>query len=195
MIMTLYCLNCGNKLNKKGNIKYCVKCRPEINRIRHNKICAKYRKKHKKTLIRVCIYCKTKFEVNSNVQLYCDDCIKKRRRHQSHDKKRLYKHPEKNLWHNAKKRAKRKNLPFEIKITDLKLPKLCPVLGIPLYIDPPKKKGDGRGGHGYSIDKIDNNKGYTKDNICIISDRANRLKSDGTLEEFKKIVKYIEKYS
>jgi hypothetical protein len=43
------------------------------------------------------------------------------------------------------------------------------------------------------IDRIDTSKGYLKDNIKVISWRANRLKSDGTLEELEKIVNYMRK--
>jgi hypothetical protein len=46
-----------------------------------------------------------------------------------------------------------------------------------------------------SVDRIDNNSGYTKDNIKVISFRANRLKSNGTLEEFEQIVKYLSSNS
>lgn len=40
-----------------------------------------------------------------------------------------------------------------------------------------------------SIDRFDNSKGYTVDNCWWISDRANRLKRDGTLYEFQLLVR------
>ena len=42
-----------------------------------------------------------------------------------------------------------------------------------------------------SFDRIDNTKGYVKGNVIIISWRANRLKNNGTKEDFEKILKYL----
>ena len=43
-----------------------------------------------------------------------------------------------------------------------------------------------------TLDRIDNNKGYVKGNVKVISHRANSLKSSGTILEFTKIIEYIE---
>lgn len=90
----------------------------------------------------------------------------------------------------AKKRAKRDGLPFEIIESDIVVPKICPVLGIPLQI------GVGfRSENSPSLDKIIPNKGYTKDNICVISYRANRLKSDASLAELEKVIDYMKQFN
>jgi hypothetical protein len=45
-----------------------------------------------------------------------------------------------------------------------------------------------------SLDKIIPSKAYTKGNIVVISDIVNRLKSDASLEDLKKIINfYIKK--
>jgi predicted RND superfamily exporter protein len=44
-----------------------------------------------------------------------------------------------------------------------------------------------------SFDRIDSTKGYSVDNLIVISYRANKLKSDATLEEMRKIVNFYEK--
>lgn len=56
--------------------------------------------------------------------------------------------------------------------------------------------GETRGGAAPapSLDRFDNAKGYTPENIVVISSRANRLKSNASLEELQAIVKYMEKY-
>jgi hypothetical protein len=185
------CILCGQnieELPKKS--KYCVPCK----RLRHNEVCREYNKKHKKILYKYCKLCNTKFKANSNRQVHCQKCIDSKAKNRFYDIQRLYKYPNKNLFYNAKRRAKTKNLEFSITLKDIQLPKSCPVLGIPLYIDPIFNNGKkGRGGHGYSIDRINLDKVYTKDNICIISDRANRLKSDATIEELEKILDYMKK--
>lgn len=43
-----------------------------------------------------------------------------------------------------------------------------------------------------SIDRINQDSGYTKDNIRVISWRANHIKNDATLEELEKIVAYVK---
>ncbi len=87
----------------------------------------------------------------------------------------------------ARLRAKKKGLEFSIEISNLIIPKFCPVLGILLEF------GKGQCGSISSsptIDRIDNSKGYTKDNICIISHRANILKRDATPQELDLLAAY-----
>ncbi len=105
------------------------------------------------------------------------------------NKKYNAKYPEKYLYRVCKKRAKKREIFFELLPEDIHIPNYCPVLGIPLYFS------EGHASYNSpSIDRIDNNKGYTKDNICVISYRANILKNNGTLEEFEAIIRYIKEY-
>lgn len=67
------------------------------------------------------------------------------------------------------------------------MPIYCPVLGIKLV------PGGQIKDHSPSLDRIDNTKGYVKGNVHVISDRANRLKSDGTPEELMKVALYFQR--
>lgn len=91
----------------------------------------------------------------------------------------------------SKQRAKLKNIEHEITVEDLialyPLDGKCPVLGVELEFG-----SAGFRENSPSIDKINPNKGYTKDNIQVISWRANRIKGDATLEELELLVAYLK---
>jgi len=91
----------------------------------------------------------------------------------------------------AKRRAKKKKLEFSIIREDLVVPEHCPIFNTPLVYN--RKKGKTfQGWDSPTVDRIDNTKGYTKDNIAIISWRANSIKGNATLKELKSIVKWLE---
>ena len=79
---------------------------------------------------------------------------------------------EKNLFQQAQHRAKTKGIAFDIEVSDIVIPKICPILGLPL-----KKSVDGNRDLSPSLDRIDNSKGYTNGNIQVISSKANTMKS------------------
>lgn len=87
--------------------------------------------------------------------------------------------PLKSLLSVARHRAKRKGMEFTLTPEDfMPVPELCPVLGIPM------RQGMGsRDPNARSIDRLDSRKGYTPDNVRLISLRANHLKSNATPEE------------
>lgn len=88
----------------------------------------------------------------------------------------------------AKKRAKTLNIEFDITKEDVVIPEFCPVLGIRLEV--------GMGVHhdaSPSIDRMDNVAGYVKNNISVISLKANRIKSNASFDEIKKIFTWMEK--
>ena len=96
---------------------------------------------------------------------------------------------------NSKIRAKTKKLPHNITSDDIRevWPKdnICPVLKKPFEMG--FKSGKTKS-MAPSLDKIIPSKGYTKGNIVVISDIVNRLKSDASLEDLKKIINfYIKK--
>jgi len=93
------------------------------------------------------------------------------------------------LYHVAKSRAKRKGLPFTIDKEDVRIPEFCPILGIKL------ERGDKKfHDNSPSLDQIIPNKGYTKDNVMVISFRANRLKGDGSIEELEKVLAFLKEH-
>ena len=94
-----------------------------------------------------------------------------------------------NLWLKAKRRANKKGIYFKLEPVDIpEIPIKCPILDIKLKINSNKKTLDSSS----SLDRINNNKGYIKDNIMVISHRANRMKGDFTIKELKRLLKFLE---
>lgn len=97
------------------------------------------------------------------------------------------------IYNRLKESAKKRGIPFHISISELSnisIPLNCPILGIPLAFNRGSQKDNS-----ISFDRIDSSKGYTVDNLVVISVRANKLKSDATLEELQKIASfYTELY-
>lgn len=91
------------------------------------------------------------------------------------------------LWRKAKRRAEKEGLLFDIEVTDVVIPKLCPVFGIP--IGPLMGQNNGA-----SIDRIEPDKGYTKGNIVVISRRANTLKGNATIHELIDLARFYSSY-
>jgi hypothetical protein len=91
----------------------------------------------------------------------------------------------------SKQRAKKKNILHDLTIEDLRLiyPKdgKCPVFGFVL-----KFGNAGFRDHSPSIDKIDSKGGYTKDNVQVISWKANRLKTDATVKEIELLLSFMK---
>lgn len=89
----------------------------------------------------------------------------------------------------SKQRAVLKGLEHTLTVEDLKqlypIDNICPILGIELAWGFPKDTSP-------SLDRIDSSKGYTYDNCHIISNRANRIKTDATLKELEAVVKYLK---
>lgn len=78
------------------------------------------------------------------------------------------------MWKQAKHRAKYdyNNMEFSIEVADIQIPETCPYLGV-AFVPLDKDLG-------YSLDRIDSAKGYTKDNIRVISYMANKMKNNAT---------------
>ena len=97
------------------------------------------------------------------------------------------------LLNHLKQSAKKRNIHFDLTMNDLNnlsFPLTCPILGIPLYFN--------RGfaaDNSYSVDRISNDVGYTIDNVIIVSNRVNTLKSNATVDEMRKIADFYAKLS
>jgi hypothetical protein len=89
----------------------------------------------------------------------------------------------------SKTRAKQRNIPFDLKLSNITIPKVCPVLGIPLFW------GEKQSDNTPSIDRVVPERGYVLGNCHVISMKANRLKNNATVEELKAILEYVTGHS
>jgi len=167
--------------------------------------------------IKKCIRCGAVLVEGENWKVYakgnyvnkCDECLKIEKREYAREwarrnpekaRARCKKHRDKIKKENpklykcrqmagsAQKRAKKHGWDFEINGDYLYsiAPDYCPILGVKIdYTANDKRK------YSASIDRIDSSKGYTKDNVQIISYLANLMKSNATPEEMVKFAEYV----
>jgi hypothetical protein len=69
---------------------------------------------------------------------------------------------------------------------DIAIPDHCPILGMKL-----ERGLDGGLDNSPSLDRIIPALGYVPGNVRVISNRANRIKSDSTPEELSRILTYV----
>lgn len=85
----------------------------------------------------------------------------------------------------AKNRAKHLKLDFDLDISDINIPEECPVLKVPFKF---KTK------YAMSLDRIDPSKGYVKNNVQIISRKANLMKQDATQQELRNFANWVNTF-
>lgn len=127
---------------------------------------------------RECTSCGVIFEITSKMTM-CKACNSKRVKSQT---------PEWKMHQRAKVRCKKNGREFSIKVDDIVIPDKCPILGIEINCN------SGRPGayrNSPSLDRIDNSKGYTPDNIQVISQQANAMKHSASNSDLHKFAQWI----
>jgi hypothetical protein len=106
-------------------------------------------------------------------------------------RKRRARLPQEALVIQAKSRAKRDGLPYNLTIEGLHWPTHCPIFGLELDYN---KTNPGERTIRHSVPTLDrkvNELGYVLGNVFVISHRANRIKSDATVEELEAVLNYM----
>lgn len=93
------------------------------------------------------------------------------------------------LLSDAKRRAKRYSMLFNLDLRSIYKPTHCPVFGFELIYQASRKRLP----NSASLDRIDSAKGYTIDNVWIISWRANQVKTDATADELETVCAAMRK--
>lgn len=133
--------------------------------------------------------------------------LRDRGRQQEYRKSRLAKYaeyqrnsraksPKDHLVHQARARAKKASLPFDISVETIHWPTHCPVLGLELnYSKEPiaSRKAWQVRSNTVTLDRHVNELGYVPGNVFVISHRANRIKSDASAEELMAVAQYAKR--
>lgn len=101
---------------------------------------------------------------------------------------RLESDPRHSLIYNARQRARKKEIAFNLTVNDITVPAKCPALGMELKVGQRYCNSNSP-----TIDRIDNTKGYIKGNIIVVSHKANTIKNNATLEELNKVAEFYKK--
>lgn len=94
---------------------------------------------------------------------------------------------ERRLFNAAKIRAKYKGIEFNISVEDIVIPNNCPYFNVPLT----RIFDNGRTDFNPSLDRIENSKGYVKGNVQVISNLANSMKRNASIEQLIEFAKNI----
>lgn len=93
----------------------------------------------------------------------------------------------KSVLRSAKIRAKALGVLFDLTLDDLFIPDVCPIFNTPMSWSN-KITNDTP-----SLDRLIPEKGYVSDNVAFISMRANRIKSDASLNDLLKITDWMQR--
>jgi hypothetical protein len=99
----------------------------------------------------------------------------------------------KSILADAKKRAKKQGVPFSLTLEHLNslIVSHCPITLAPIDWTKAEVVDGHAGNNSPSLDKIIPELGYIEGNCAIISHRGNRIKSNGTIDEHRRIIKYM----
>lgn len=137
-----------------------------------------------------CLVCGAQFEPKGNAKTCSKECANELRSRWS---RRFAKDNYRDRWSARqiilkRHHSKKKGWDFNLDESDISVPEVCPVLGIPLSVNNSESNKD----DSPSIDRIDPKKGYTKGNVAVISMKANRIKNDASLEDLQKVVDWLK---
>ena len=84
----------------------------------------------------------------------------------------------------AKKRARRRNIFFDLNLEDIKIGTHCPILCLKFEV------GMDNWQNSPSLDRIDNNRGYESDNVIVVCMMANTIKNQATPDQIRKVADF-----
>jgi len=91
------------------------------------------------------------------------------------------------LLSSARERARKLDRKYDLTVDDIYIPEHCPIMGFKLILNHTQAQDDSP-----SLDRVDNNLGYVKGNVRVISRKANSTKSALTPEQIENLYLYVK---
>ncbi len=92
---------------------------------------------------------------------------------------------------NARNRAAKSGVEFALTRDDIHIPERCPVLGIKLR----RNCVRGPAVTSPSLDRLNPRRGYTADNVVVMSHQANLIKSNVSSRELFRIARWMQRHN
>lgn len=166
--------------------KKCTRCQQEKDLDKKSFRVRKMKKNGELQYRSECRECERKF--NNNWKQNNSERVKNSSKEYREKTRNSLLHQAMRLIKDSKQRAKKKNLEHTLTKEELYIPKYCPVLGHELK----PNKGTTASACSPTIDRMNNNRGYTKDNIKVISFEANTIKGSATSDKLFKVALYAQ---
>lgn len=147
-----------------------------------------------------CVTCSKEMVVpNNSGRKYCKECNLERQRQRARDQykngpneartratqKQLRKYKEDSVYRlfvRSRGRASVEGREFNLELSDIIIPSVCPVLGTPFQY---------KTYYTASLDRIDSSKGYIKGNVQVMSHKANAMKNSASQQELIKFAEWV----
>lgn len=101
--------------------------------------------------------------------------------------------PKKAIFNSKRAQARLIGVPFSLVFENVIWPETCPVLGIQIRYERTGLRGKRPFDDSPSFDRLDLTKGYEPGNVIIVSNKANRLRSNATTEELRKVAEFYSR--
>lgn len=118
------------------------------------------------------------------LQPYCKPCNIARAKQWQMD------NPTRDIFNNKRSRCKRDGKEFTLDYDSIQWPTHCPVLGIELEYTRRRGKSSSPEKNSPSFDRIDPTKGYVPGNVIIVSNLANTIKSNATVDQLERVASF-----
>lgn len=168
-------------------MRTCTECKETVEESVDNFSLSYGRNKEKKYYRAKCKPCLNRIKRELRAGRTEEEIKRVRKRVEAQVRKRRENNPAQVKLEDVKKRARSKGLAFDLTVEDIVIPEFCPALGLRLQVN------RGRvGDSSPSMDRIVPALGYVRGNVRILSDLANRIKTNATPDQVMQVALFLK---